>query len=271
MQSMRKGSGRINWTKGEVSMNKTKLGVLLVHGWTGTRSMMRPLVEPLHSMDLPTRMPALRGCEDGSPDALLKVTWQDWLEDGRLALLDLLDEVDKAIIVGHSMGGMIALSLAAEYPQYVDSVVTAGTPGRMNTPFAPGNKLHPLFRLLWRFIPTYSKGELAYADPSAAQLDDSLCMVPMVAVKQLFDFIKQQSNYLPKVNVPLLILQSRADTSCMPQSANILFDQTSTPKADKRIVWFEKSEHGMFLDIEREQVIAEVVEFVQARIDQQPA
>ncbi len=251
-------------------MIKTKLGVLLLHGWTGTRTMMRPLVEPLHSMNLPTRLPALRGCEDGSPDALLKVNWQDWLEDGRLALLDLLSEVDKAIIVGHSMGGMIALSLAADYPQNVDSVVTAGTPGRMVTPFAPGNKLYPLFRLLWRLIPTYDKGQLAYADPSAEQLDDSLRVVPMIAIKQLFDFINQQSKYLPGVSVPLLILQSRADSSCAPDSVDILFDRTSTPKANKRIVWFEKSEHGMFLDIEREQVIAEVVQFVQARIDQQP-
>src|SRR5690606_9559819 len=115
-------------------------------------------------------MPALRGCEDGSPDALLKVTWQDWLEDGRLALLDLLGEVDKAIILGHSMGGMIALSLAANYPQNVDSVVTAGTPGRMVSDFAPGNKLNRLFNLLWRFIPTFDKGQLPYADPSAEQL-----------------------------------------------------------------------------------------------------
>jgi len=92
----------------------------------------------------------------------------------------------------------------------------------------------------------------------------------MIAIKQLFDFINQQNNYLPKVSVPLLILQSRADSSCAPDSVDILFDRTSTPKANKRIVWFEKSEHGMFLDIEREQVIAEVVQFVQARIDQQP-
>lgn len=251
-------------------MVKSKLGVLLLHGWTGTRTMMRPLVEPLHSMDLPTRLPALRGCEEGSADALLKVTWQDWLEDGRLALLDLLGEVDRAIIVGHSMGGMIALSLAADYPQDVDSVVTAGTPGRMSTPFAPGNTLHPLFRLIWHFIPTYNKGQLAYADPSAEQLDDSLRVVPMIAIKQLFDFIRQQDIYLPRVNVPLLILQSRADSSCAPDSVDIFINRTSTPKEDKRIVWFEKSEHGMFLDSEREQVIAEVVKFVRARIDQQP-
>jgi carboxylesterase len=256
--------------KGEVNMSNSQLGVLLVHGWTGTRTMMRPLVEPINSLGLPTRMPALRGHEEGSPDALLGLTWQDWLEDGRLALLDLLGEVDRAIIVGHSMGGMIALSLAAAYPQDVDSVVTAGTPGRMQTPFAPGNKLYPLFSLLWRIIPTYNKGQLAYADPIAEQLDDSLRVVPMVAVKQLFDFICQQDHYLPGVSVPLLILQSRADTSCAPESANILFDRTSTPTAEKRIVWFEKSEHGMFLDIEREQVIAEVLQFVQQRVNQQP-
>ncbi len=75
---------------------------------------------------------------------------------------------------------------------------------------------------------------------------------------------------MPGVKVPLLILQSRADSSCAPDSVDILFDRTSTPKPDKRVVWFEKSEHGMFLDIEREKVIAEVVRFVQERLDQQP-
>ena len=252
-------------------MAKASLGVLLLHGWTGTRTMMRPLEEPLHALGLPTRLPALRGCEDGTPSALLGVTWQDLLEDGRLALADLLSEVDKAIIVGHSMGGMIALSLAADQPQDVDGVVTAGTPGKMLTPFAPGNMLHPLFRLLWRLIPTYDKGKLAYADPSAEQLDDSLRQVPMFAIKQLFDFIRQQDDYLPRVHVPLLILQSRADSACAPQSAEMLRERTSTPKADKRIAWFERSEHGMFLDLERDQVITVVLQFIQERMGKQPA
>ena len=41
-------------------------------------------------------------------------------------------------------------------------------------------------------------------------------------------------------------MQSRKDTTVAPESARIVCDGISTPPDQKRIVWFEVTEHEMF-------------------------
>lgn len=247
-------------------MEKAKLGVLILHGWTSGMSTVSNLEAPIKYFGLPTRMPILRGHGASSPEALKGVRWEDWVDDATAALDELLAEVKKVVIVGHSMGGMLALHLAAIHPQGIDSIVTAGTPGKMATPFAPGNMLHPLFCLIHPLIKKYDKGTLKYADPSIEKLDDSYRWAPVSAVKELFDLLKVQRGLLPDVKVPALILQSTSDTTALPISANIIFDRIATPVEDKRIVWFDKTEHGMFQDVESGQVIKSVIDFICERM-----
>ena len=50
-----------------------------------------------------------------------------------------------------------------------------------------------------------------------------------------------------------------------PESAEIVYAGIATPVQDKRIVWFEETEHGMFCDCEREAVVEVVVDYVRER------
>jgi carboxylesterase len=68
------------------------------------------------------------------------------------------------------------------------------------------------------------------------------------------------------VRVPALILQSRRDTTVAPESADIIYAGISTPPHQKRIVWFEVTEHEMFRDCERETTIGTVVDYVRERM-----
>lgn len=247
-------------------MKRSELGVLILHGWTSGMSTVSGLQTPIQALGLPTRMPILRGHGAASPEALKGVRWEDWVEDATAALDDLLKEVENVVIVGHSMGGMLALHLAATHPEGIDSIVTAGSPGHMFTPFAPGNWLHPLFCLIHPLVKKYNKGILKYADPELEKLDDSYRWAPTSAIKELFDFLKVQKSILADVNVPALILQSTKDTSVMPDSANIIFNGISTPVEDKQIAWFDKTEHGMFMDVESKQVIESVIDFITERM-----
>lgn len=50
-----------------------------------------------------------------------------------------------------------------------------------------------------------------------------------------------------------------------PESAQIIYEGISTPPDQKRIVWFEVTEHEMFRDCERGATIRTVVDYVRER------
>ncbi|HJF34085.1 MAG TPA: alpha/beta fold hydrolase [Sporosarcina psychrophila] len=91
-----------------------KTGVLFIHGFTGGPFEVRPLVNFLkRETDWQISLPTLPG--HGLPLDLGKVSADSWLMEAELALKKLQKEVDRVIVVGFSMGGLIAMYLALRY------------------------------------------------------------------------------------------------------------------------------------------------------------
>jgi carboxylesterase len=246
-------------------MSKKPYGVLILHGFTASLDCVREIEPPLKALGLPSRMPVLRGHGAASPEALRGVTWHAWVADAEAALQDLLSEAEKAIVIGHSMGGLAALSLAVQHGDKLDSLILAAAAVQLASPLAPGkplNFLAPLLRVAlkkWNFPPIY-------ADPSLAQYNTNYLWAPIDSVLAVLDFSKAIRKQLGVVKTPTLILQSRKDTMVAPASAEIIYNEISTPAAQKRIVWFEKTEHEMFRDCERAAIIAVITNYVRERI-----
>jgi carboxylesterase len=74
---------------------------------------MRPLQAPLESLGVKVSLPLMRGHGAASPQALQGVTWADCLADCARTLVALGTRVDRVILVGPSMGALVALQLAA--------------------------------------------------------------------------------------------------------------------------------------------------------------
>jgi carboxylesterase len=104
-----------------------------------------------------------------------------------------------------------------------------------------------------------------YADPSLVAQDTNYEWAPMDAIASLLEFSQVTRQRLPEVHVPTLVLQSRKDSVVAPESADIIYDSIATPPSQKRIVWFEKTEHEMFRDCERAATIQTVVDYVKER------
>ena len=246
-------------------MSKKPYGVLILHGFTASLDCVREIEPPLKALGLPSRMPVLRGHGAASPEALRGVTWHAWVADAEAALQDLLSEAEKAIVIGHSMGGLAALSLAVQHGDKLDSLILAAAAVQLASPLAPGkplNFLAPLLRVAlkkWNFPPVY-------ADPSLTQYNTCYLWAPIDSVLAVLDFSKAIRKQLGVVRTPTLILQSRKDTMVAPASAEIIYNEISTPAAQKRIVWFEKTEHEMFRDCERAAIIAVITNYVRERI-----
>jgi carboxylesterase len=101
------------------------VGCLLLHGFTAMPEEMLPLGEFLATKGFSILGIRLAG-HATHPDDLNHTHWSDWLinvEDG-LALLR--KSCHCFILIGQSMGGMIALTAAAKYQ--VDAVVAMSTP-----------------------------------------------------------------------------------------------------------------------------------------------
>jgi len=247
-------------------MKKQPYGVLIVHGFTSSLDCVSGIQPPLEALGLPTRMPVLRGHGAESPEALRGVTWRDWVADAEAVFNDLLMEVDRAIIVGHSMGGLVALTLAADRADDIDSIVVVAAAVQLTSPLAPARPLHFLVPLLRRILKKWDTPP-TYADPELAQHDTNYDWTPMDAIASFLEFGEVTRRRLPEVGVPALIMQSHQDTTVAPESADIIYSNISTPPDQKRIVWFEVTEHEMFRDCEREATIGTVVDYVRERVD----
>ncbi len=86
---------------------------LLLHGFGGTPFEMRPLVPALEALGFECRLPTMPG-HGTSVEDLSKTGYMDWLNCA-LENYDQLAESHEAVaLVGFSMGGVLALHLAAQ-------------------------------------------------------------------------------------------------------------------------------------------------------------
>jgi carboxylesterase len=246
-------------------MSKKPLGALLLHGFSGMPIGLGQLSSHIETLGLPYRAPTLRGHGAETPAALLGVKWTDWITDAEKAMLEILEETKKVTVIGHSLGGMIALLLAAENKEKIDSIIVAGGSTKTVSPFGPGRPLNFLAPLILKLKQKWDMTPM-FADPACARYDTGYAWVPTITFLQLFEVIKETHRRLPEVTVPTLILHSRNDTSNAPEGAKVLYDTIATSTEQKKVVWFERTEHVMFLDCEAEDINRTVVEYLQGRI-----
>lgn len=98
--------------------------VLLLHGFPqSSREWSR--VTPLVAQHAQVIAPDLRGFgRSEAPDASYRL---DALREDAVALLNALD-VERAVVVGHDIGALVALSLAMEHPRRVSHLVVLSIP-----------------------------------------------------------------------------------------------------------------------------------------------
>ncbi len=211
------------------------------------------------------RAPLLRGHGAASPDALRGVRWPDWVADGTSALGDLLTEVDQAIVVGYSMGALVALALAADSPASIDSLILAAPILQINSVFAPGRPLSFLAPLAARWRPRWDLS-MDYADAAFKKDIDNYSWAPADAILSVLDMSRTIRQRLSQVRAPTLVIQSRNDSVCALESVEILERGLGTTPDERRVVWFEKTEHDLFRDCEGAAVVRAAVDYVRERM-----
>lgn len=223
-------------------------GVLLVHGFTGSPSEMRLLGEYLHTLGYTVLGPRLSGHGTSETD-MAQTGWQHWysdVEDGYYLLKSVCQEVYAA---GLSMGGLLTLKLAAEYP--VTKLASLSAPIFLADKRLP---LLPIYRLFRGYVPKRRR-KMDVAD----RYNVSYGQTPLASLQSLLELIKHVEALIPEVEAPALVMQSRNEHTVLPESASHIYDRLGS--RDKEIVWLDRSGHVITLDIEREHVYRTISDF----------
>jgi len=240
-------------------------GVLILHGFTGTLESVKALYAPLQELGITVSMPLLMGHGEDSPEALRMVRWHEWLSDADCALQKLSCDNNRIIVIGHSMGSLLALNLAVKYPNKVDSLVLATPAIKLVSMLAPGRPMQSFALLISKIFKNWELKPL-FSDPQCASVISHYSWVPTSAIISFFELIKQTLPQLCHIKVPVLVLQCRRDSTVLPESATILFNNIATELSEKSVFWLEHSDHQLFCDGERAKAVQVVLDYVSSRM-----
>jgi len=229
-----------------------KLGVLVLHGFTSSLRTVDGLAPRLEAAGLPFRMPVLRGHGTHYTD-MATATAQDWYDDAEAALLELSREVDAVVVVGLSMGGLVAINLGIRHPDLVAGVATMAAALRFRDPLAG---VAPLLSKVFKSWPSPE----SFNDPSLKSDCENYPRFMTESFGSLLNYAQETEKRLPQLRAPISIIHSKRDQVIAPISANIIYRDVASKH--RELHWFERSGHEMGQDCEKEAVFDEVMGFV---------
>lgn len=233
------------------------VGCLLLHGLTSSLATVTNLVPYLEARDIPHAMPTLRG-HGTRPEDLRGVTWNHWYEDAERALDELLARCDRVVIMGLSMGGVVALHLAAQRQERLAGVVTVAAALQLQV---AGRFLLPLLARVNQLAAVDVRK--AFADQALIATATNYPRAPISAVAALAAFGKLVERELPRIRVPLLTMYTPGDRVVVPTKALVIHERAGTPPDQKRLLAFPNSGHEMLMDRDRVAVCEAIVAFIE--------
>ncbi len=230
-------------------------GIVLIHGFCGSARQMRFLAEGLHQAGYTVSVPLLPG-HGSTVQQMRASTFRQWHDCVRSAHAALREECSSVAVAGHSMGGVLALLLAEEYP--VDAVITLSAPMHLS---GVRGLLSPFSFLAAPFIPYLRwPGERRYPADFLTEDHIGYETLPVAKVSDLFRLMRRARRDLFAVTAPLLTIQSSDDPTVSASSPRIIAGGVSS--SVKRHVQLTRSGHLIPLGPERMNVLSEMTEFL---------
>ncbi|MFC7497586.1 MULTISPECIES: alpha/beta hydrolase [unclassified Nocardioides] len=228
-----------------------RIGVLLSHGFTGQPASIKPWGESLAGQGYAVEVPRLPG-HGTTWQELNTLTWADWYAELSAAFDRLVADNDAVVVGGLSMGGALALRLAADRPDDVAGLVLvnpAVATKRLDV------KLLPVLKHLVKSFPGLADD---IKKPGAEE--HGYARTPLKAIHTLFQAWPPLIADLPRITAPILYLRSTEDHVVDEASEPIITSRVSS--TDVSVVRLEDSYHVATVDNDAQRIFDESAAFV---------
>jgi carboxylesterase len=234
--------------------------VLVLHGFNDSPQAMRPTADALHAAGWTVRVPALPG-HARTLDAFARSGARDWERAAREELAVLRREFGEVAVCGMSMGGALALLLAAEDPG-VKAVVALAPYLHLSRPMTLLLLLGPIATIGPRYLK--GGGKRSIHDPTAAAAIVAYRASTPRLLLELMRVTHHAYAALPRVRQPVLVMQSREDNRIPQRSAAKAFEIIGS--ADKTIDWLTGTGHVITVDYGHADLERRVVGWLNERL-----
>jgi carboxylesterase len=228
------------------------VGVLVVHGFTGSPFSVRGVAEALIAARYDVELPRLPG-HGTTVDDMVTTRWSDWSSEVAAARARLARRVDHVVLVGQSMGATLVLASA------LDDCSVAGVVcvNPLTRPRAP-EEIEMIDDLLDDGFAVAPGSGSDIADPESH--DVAYDGTPLAPIRSLvIDGVAPVSDRFGELTMPLRLFSSRVDHVVDPGDGDHL---AATWGGPVERTWLERSYHVATRDYDRGVVEAGAVDFV---------
>ena len=225
--------------------------VLLLHGYTGTPSQLFLLSQLLNEAGYAVYAPLLAGHGTCVEDLQATIA-EDWYKSALEAYNKLAEYYSEIAVVGVSMGGLLAIRMAAE--KKIWKIVCVATP-------------MSLFDWRLRWLPVL-KHVMSYARkrkhkyPVEARYNVSYGgKIPVLPLESMMILMRRcRHNFLGRIRVPILALHGGLDRTAKPESVEIITSHVRSKI--KQSMTLQDSGHMVLLDKQRTFAEQQILEFL---------
>jgi carboxylesterase len=237
--------------------------VLLLHGAGDTPQVFAEMATYLHHRGFAVRVPLLSG-HGRTLSAFSDVSSTRWREEVDREYASMRDRHDRVGVVGLSMGGALAVTLAARRDDVPALVLLAPyvlMPAGLRRAAVTSGFWGPLYPYF------LSHGGRSIHDPAAAARGRGHGMFTPALLRALYEVAVGAANDLSKVRAPTLVIQSREDNRISPANAERTFARLSSP--EKELHWIDGAGHVITVDFGHERVFELTADWLERHIPSQ--
>lgn len=227
-----------------------RIGVLMLHGFSGGPYEIIPFADFIkENTNWLIETPTLTG--HGDMLSLRGYKAEHWLMDAEIAFRQLAKKVDEVIVVGFSMGGLIALYLAKRYK--IKKLVLLSPAVKYIAPFQ-------LLKDIKLMVVDVMNGQLK-ENELFKRYESKIKNVPVSATFQFMKIVKVVEPYIRSINLPTYIVQGQCDGIVPYTTANYLYEQLAS--TEKHLFFSPKGKHHICYSDDCDLWFPKVLNFLQ--------
>lgn len=232
------------------SHDGTDVGVLVLHGFTGSPKSVRPWGQTLADAGWSVRVPRLPGHGTRWQDMNV-TTWEDWYAEAERSFEELAASCRSVYVMGLSMGGSLTLRLAEQRNDIAGIAL-------VNPAVHSERADRHLLPLLQRVIPSFPgiSNDIAKEGVDEGAYDK----IPLKAAHSLSKLWSLVKADIHKVSQPLILFRSTQDHVVEPSNAAFILNHVSS--ADVTEVVLENSYHVATLDHDAPIIFEQSADFI---------